>query len=306
LTIAIPTDVAAPEVSAAASPSQVMLGAPFTLFVTAAYGGGVEVNLPEPIQLGPGFEVMGHGSEDRVRGDGRHVREWQIQVRAWELGDLPVPSTMVTFTVGGRAAQVATNPVPLHVAGVLGDVDDVTAMRGDAAPVSLTSRTWRWIGIAIAAGAAVFMVIAALWLRARRRHKIGELVAGASGTVPVHRIDMTGERALERLLAIERSGVLSRDEDRKRGYAEMVEVVREYLAARYHVVTGDLTSSELSRALAHVTLAEDPAQIERWLERCDLVKYGGHRAAVEDAAGVLADARALVVATTADRGDAAA
>jgi hypothetical protein len=283
-----------------------MLGAQFTLFVTAAYDGGVEVNLPEPISLGPGFEVLGHGSDDRVRGDGRHVREWQIQVRAWDLGDLQVPPVSVTFTAGGRAGQVATNVVPLHVAGMLGDIDDVNAMRSDAPPVSLTSRATLWIGIAIAAGATVLALAVALWLRARRRRKVGALVAGASGTIPVRRIDMTGERALERLLAIDRSGVLSRDEDRKAGYAEMVEVIRDYLAARYHVVTGDLTSAELARALARVVEAVDRAKIENWFERCDLVKYGGYRAAAEDAAGVLADARALVVTTTAVKEEAAA
>jgi len=43
--------------------------------------------------------------------------------------------------------------------------------------------------------------------------------------------------------------VLERDSDRKDGYAEMVEVIREYLAARYRISTRDLTSSELLRRL---------------------------------------------------------
>ena len=66
---------------------------------------------------------------------------------------------------------------------------------------------------------------------------------------------MTSERALERLLAIERSGVLDRDDDRKGGYAEMVEVIREYLGARYRVATLDLTTRELLRRLERVAPA---------------------------------------------------
>src|SRR5207253_2635317 len=74
-TIDITPDIAAPEVSAAASPSSVMLGARFTLFVTAVYGAGVEVNLREPTELGPAFEVTRRVSEDKLRSDGRHARE---------------------------------------------------------------------------------------------------------------------------------------------------------------------------------------------------------------------------------------
>ena len=44
---------------------------------------------------------------------------------------------------------------------------------------------------------------------------------------------MTSERALERLLAIEQSGVLARDRERKTGYADMALVIRDYLGARF-------------------------------------------------------------------------
>ena len=98
--IDIPPDVAAPEVTAAASPASVMLGARFTLFVTAVYGNGVEVNLREPTELGPGFEVTRKLGEDKVRSDGRHAREWQLEVIAWELGDLQIPPVAVKI---GRA-----------------------------------------------------------------------------------------------------------------------------------------------------------------------------------------------------------
>ncbi|HEX7841797.1 MAG TPA: hypothetical protein VF469_30210, partial [Kofleriaceae bacterium] len=111
-------------------------------------------------------------------------------------------------------------------------------------------------------------------------------------------IDMTGERALERLLEIERSGVLDRDGERKAGYAGMVEVIRDYLAARYRLAIHDLTSSEL---LARLGQHAPPGEIELvrgWLEGCDLVKYGGIRATPAEAGKVLDDARALIVTTT--------
>ncbi|HUJ57108.1 MAG TPA: hypothetical protein VLX92_01385 [Kofleriaceae bacterium] len=295
--IQLPMDAEAPEVSAAASPSDVRLGARFTLFVRAVYGPGVEVNLPAVIELGDAFEIARRATSDRPRADGKRVREWQLELYAWELGDLDVPPVRVTFTAGGRAGQVETNPVPVRVTGVLGDVDDPKLMKGDTPPVALTMRTWLWVWIA-GGGAVVIAAAIAVVVARRRRRRVVRLV-GSLGPAP-RRIDMTSERALERLLAIERSGVLARDAERKAGYADMVDVVREYVGARYRVATLDLTTAELGRVLARCAPEPERLRIEAWLERCDLVKYGGFRATAGEAGGVLADARGLVVATTAE------
>jgi hypothetical protein len=295
--IQLPPDAGAPEVSAAASPTVVSLGAHFTLYLTATFGAGVEVNLREPVELGPAFEVRRKLSEDRRAGDGRTTREWQIDVTPWELGDLQIAPIAVTFTAFGRAAQTQTNAVPLKIIGELGDVvDDPRAMRGLAAPAGLTARDWFWIWFATAASAVVGVVIAALWLGSRRRRRGLRLVGGAIARP--RRLDMTGARALERLLAIEQSGVLDRDPDRKIGYAEMVEVIRAYLGARYRIAVHDLTSLELLGRLAPVAQRDEVELVSAWLDGCDVVKYSGQRATPADAGKALDDARALIVTTT--------
>jgi len=96
----------------------------------------------------------------------------------------------------------------------------------------------------------------------------------------------------------DRSGVLDRDDDLKSGYTQMVEVIREYLGARYRISTYDLTSYELLRSLVHAAPEPEQKLVADWLERCDIVKYGGFRATAEDAHGVLESARSLVMATT--------
>ncbi|NVB82148.1 MAG: hypothetical protein HOV81_27450 [Kofleriaceae bacterium] len=304
ITIIIPPDVQVPEVSAAASPPVLRLGEKFTLFVTATYSGDVQVNLREPIELGGAFEVKRKVSETRTLPDGRHVREWQLEVYAWELGELRVPPLAVTFTSQGKAGQVATNEVPLIVNGVLGDlVDDPKLMRGHAAPVALMSRDWFWAWVAGGVAGVIVGTLAFFYIRRRRRGRVRTLI----GTlVPVgtatRRIDMTSERALARLLEIDRSGVLDRDDDRKAGYASMVDVIREYLGARYRVATLDLTTFELMRSLAKVAPADEQKLVETWLERCDIVKYGGLRATAEDAHAVLEGARNLVISTTRTQG----
>jgi hypothetical protein len=287
----------------------VRLGETFTLFITATYAPGVEVNLREPIEVGGAFEVgKRRTSPDRTNPDGRHVREWQLEIYAWELGNLQVPPLAVTFTSGGKAGQVATNAVPVNVNGVLGEVvDDAKLLRGDAPPVRLMSRDWFWLWIAGGVAGVLVIGVTGLIIYRRRRNKVRTLI----GTLVVtdaprpRRLDMTSERALERLLAIEQSGVLERDDDRKGGYGEMTEVIREYLGGRYRVATLDLTTAELLRGLAKVAPDDERAQIASWLERCDIVKYGGLRASTDDAHAVLAGARTLVMTTTRAPGRAA-
>lgn len=300
IVIIIPPDVQAPDVNAAASPSVVRLGDRFTLFITARHAADVEVNLREPVELGGSFEVRKKVSEDRKNADGTRTREWQIDVYAWDVGELRVPPIAVTFTAGGKAGQVATNSVPINVTGVLGDVvDDPKLMRSNQPPVHLLSRDWFWAWVAGGVGAALGGLIAFMILRKRRRRRRPSLLGTLVASTPMlRRLDMTSERALEQLLLIERSGVLDKDEERKHGYTQMVDVIRDYIAARYRVAVTDLTSNELLRALRHAAPENEQKLIEDWLERCDIVKYGGFKATADDAHGVLEAARQLVIATT--------
>ncbi|MGE0871838.1 MAG: BatD family protein [Kofleriaceae bacterium] len=297
--IQLPPDVAAPRVNASASPTVVRLGDRFTVFVTATYGAGVAVNLREPIELGSGFEVLDRLSEDRTASDGTQTREWQLAVTAWELGELRMAPIAVTFTVGGQVGHVQTNVVKVRVEGVLGDLaNHPSAIRDVQPPTRMMVRTWRWLWAAGAGIGAIALIAALLWIRRRRRRRrnAARLIGGAVAA-PTH-IDLTGERALERLLAIHASGVLDREDDRKRGYTEMVSVIRDYLGGRYQVATLDLTSSELERALARTASADELSIIAAWLEQCDRVKYAGVQATAAQAHRTLDDARALVVTTT--------
>lgn len=293
----MPTDANAPEVNASASPTNVRLGGRFTVFITATFIDGVEVNLVEPLELGPAFEVRKKLTEDRPRADGKRTREWQLDVLAWDLGDLGIAPITITYTIGGKVGQVQTNVIRLRVDGVLGDVvDDPKALREMHPPTELVARDWFWLWVAAGTGGALGLLLAALWIRSRRRKHTIRLTGGV--VAAPRRIDMTGERALEALLAIHGSGVLDRDDDRKAGYAQLVDVIRDYLGARYRVATRDLTSSELMRRLRPVAPEEERAMIDSWLARCDVVKYGGLQASAIEAHGVLDDARALVVTTT--------
>ncbi|HTL36890.1 MAG TPA: hypothetical protein VL326_27330, partial [Kofleriaceae bacterium] len=231
---------------------------------------------------------------------GTKTREWQLEVYAWDVGELRVPEIGVTFTANGKAGQVATNTVPINVTGVLGDViDDPKLMRGNAKPMALMSRDWFWAWVAGGVGGVVGGLIAFVILRRRRKKPTRSLLGSLVASTPTpRRLDMTSERALAQLLAIEKSEILDRADERKHGYEEMVEVIREYIAARYRIRTADLTSYEILRALRQAAPDNEQKLFEDWLERCDIVKYGGFKATADDAHGVLEAARHVVISTT--------
>ena len=266
--IQIPTDLNAPEVSAAASPTVVRLGGKFTLFITATFGAGVEVNLREPIDLGPAFEVKRKRVARTSRAaDGRTIREWQLEVIAWELGDLrDAGDRGHVHRRRARPGRSRPTRVPLRVDGVLGDVvDDPKAMRGNAPPTELIARDWFWLSSRSAARWRSRSRASSMRRADPQRRRASRAYADrlARRRRRPRRIDMTSERALERLLEIEQSGVLDRDDDRKEGYAEMVDVIREYLGARYRVATLDLT---IERADASRSRRSRPSD-ERALDR---------------------------------------
>jgi hypothetical protein len=263
-----PYVLGAPEVTAVVSPAVVRLGEPFVLFVTASYGGDVRVNLPEPLVLGAAFEAGRRVVDDRRRSDGRRIREWQIEVVAWELGDLRLP------------------PVPVRVAGTLGDADEPGQLRGLAAPVRLWQRDWR---LAFAGGGAVIaLAAAAAFVRRRRRPPVSRRERARRRA-----LGPAAAGALARIDALDASGVL--DRDRKAGYGALSEIVRDYLGERLGFAPADQTTADLERHAADLGAAV-AAEVASWLGVVDLVKYANHRASAAEVRAALDGARHLVTA----------
>ena len=278
-----PFTLGAPEATAQASPSEVRLGQPFTLFVTAVYGGDVRVNLPEPLVLGPAFEVRRSSAEDRRRSDGRRIREWQLELVAWELGELAIPPIPVTFTSGGRASAASTDPVPMRVVAVLGDADGTRALRPLSGPVDVMRRDWT---LAFAAGGVVGLAAAVLALRRRRSARPAIRARRRS-------LGVVGADALGELDAIEASGLLDRDQ--KAAFVAMAEVVRGFLGRRYGFAVRDQTTDDLRRRLGSADLAPEALGLAmHWIDDADRVKFANHHAGADEARAQLAAARALV------------
>ena len=264
--IITPLDLARPEVSAAASPSEMRLGERFTLFVRSTHLPNVVVNLPVPPDLGPGFEIGRiHTSEARTT-DGRISLEWQVEVYAWEVGEISVPPIPLTFTAGGQAAQVVTNPVPLRIVGVLPDDDSAAVARPPAAPTALSRVQW-WL-VALAIAVPVLVVLALVFVRWRRRDR-------AMAHAPAERrrsLDPASEEARRALEALRAAPTYSLE--LRASCEAMVGILRHYVQRRFAIPVHEATSRELLRRLEAAGAA--PAwrhQLAAWLAGTDEARF---------------------------------
>lgn len=326
-----------PQVSASAAPTELRLGDKLTLFVEVVFDEHVTVSVPSGLDLAPSFDELKRTSVEERRSDGTRKRTYQIQLQAWELGDVRLPPVQVTYSVGGDSSWVVTNEVPLRIVGSIDSIDDPNAFLGATPPVPLRRRDWLWLSLAI--GVAVMAVVGgATWLWSRRRRKARAVarpvevsaealealvvpadpatVAAAppamkaAPTAPARRaawIDLTrltdaARKALAALDELERAGTLV--DDQVAGYRVMAGVVRTYLLEEFALPSRHRTTRELIKALGATPIGPGGlADAERWLGAADLVKFA---AAVDPAQGAiaLADARALITAIAGARGGA--
>lgn len=319
-----------PQVSAAASPTELRLGDKITLFVEVIFDESVAVALPAGLDLAPAFDELKRSSVDERRSDGTRKRVYQIQLQVWELGEFDLPPVQVTYSIGGESSWVVTNRVPLRVVGSIDAIDDPNALLGATPPVPIKRRDWRWIAALIIAGALVVGALAwwlgRRWL-ARRRRRIAEApsptaeaelapvgdaaptlaTAAAPSARPAEaaprklavafvrppRLGDAARRALDALDALAKAGTLVRDQPA--GYVVMVGAVRTFLLERYDLPSRHRTTSELCAALGRTGV--DPAGLaaaEAWLKAADVIKFGGAHDD-DDGAAALAAARELIV-----------
>jgi len=237
------------------SPDTVIIGQPFNLFVKIAAPMGVRFEFP----AGPDTATQNGVRPIELRGEKLVSMLGDTAVAlyhlvAWDVGIQPLRMPDVRAALGGQERRLPLAGASVFVKSVL-PAD--TSLRVPKPPRPLivlpVFNWWPWLALAAAIIAAVLLWWA--WRRYRNRPQ-----------APVDPY-VRAQREFER---IERMGLL--EADRGPQYlALMVDVAREYLAARVHGVRRSDTSSELLRAMQPREGVE--AELPRLLERADLVKF---------------------------------
>jgi hypothetical protein len=136
---------------------------------------------------------------------------------------------------------------------------------------------------AVAVAIAVALCLYVVW---RRKHRA---VASRTPTL--------SEQTLQRLDGTR--PLMLPDSARAYGIAAS-EVIRDYIAQRFHVVATQRTTEEFLQALLHSpdeALARHRLLLAQFLQQCDLVKFAGSSLAVADMEALYQSARRFVLET---------
>jgi hypothetical protein len=262
------------------SKDTVTVGEPFELRVRVRAPAGAQISFPDnPDSTGT---IQARDPRTIVTTDSVAAVDQTATYRlaAWDVGMQPVRIgnvTVATDAAAGAGQPVSLARLQVFVRSVL-PADSALRVPKPARPIwELRAFPWWLLALllaAIALGLGIWW-----WMRRRRRAK------------PPVVIDPY-VRAQKEFTRLETMGLLDAGE-RTRYVALAVEVLRDYLAARFPDATLALTSRELVAAVRRQkTLA--PEQLSRVLHEADLAKFAAFSLTEERARNLARDARGLV------------
>ena len=277
-------------VTAKIAPDPSQVGDLIKLELTAAYPAGYTVNLPLGLKLEPLHLVSVDESEPESTGQGFR-KIFTLTLQHFAVGDAKVPAFPLTYLGPDGAVQtVQVPPTAFTVASLLANEPD-PKRQGEDPPVSLEYPNRRLEIILYSAFAALLvgLVGGLLWARWRRRPRPVVLPP----PVPAHVVAYRQLEELQKAELVEKGAY-------QIYYLQLTEIAKAYLEGRFGIDALDRTTDELRRALdraAEQIAPLKPAEVVRFLQACDLVKFARFAPPVDEAQSALAEVRGMVEAT---------
>lgn len=274
---------AAPQIAVSVRPDTVTVGDPFTLSIRVRAPRGSVIEFPAGPDSGGPVElldprVIAPFSADTVA-DGSVDQVARYRMAAWETGPLPIVLGPATVQASGRARELPVGALEIVVRSVL-PADTSLHIPKAARDIFGPVVPWWWPWLPILVAAALVGGLLWWWWRRRRRR------AAAQAVVDPYEL---AEREFARIEAL---GLLEAGE-RGRFVALMVEVLRDYLAARVTTAHPSLTSTELlevMRSAANVPVD----RLTPVLSESDLIKFARRPVSTERAREIAREARTIV------------
>ena len=258
------------------SPDTVLIGQPFKLFVKVHAPTGVRFEFP----AGPDTTTQNGIRPIELRGERLVTMLADTAVAlynlvAWDVGVQPLRFPDVRVTFEGRERRPSLAGTFVFVKSVL-PADTSLRVPKPARPL-IVLPVFNWLlWLALLAAALTAVLVWWAWWKYRNR--------------PKKPIDPY-VRAQQEFARIEQLRLLE-DGRYAEYYARMVDVTREYLAARVHGVRRSDTSAELLRTMQPRDGVE--AELPRLLDRADLVKFARGPISLDEARRLALELRAIV------------
>ena len=265
------------------SPDTVTVGDPFIVQVLIRAPAGSQIEFPAGPDSGGAIEML----DPRVvlrRGDttaAATVIEFVARYRmaAWETGPFPIILGQASVTTDGTARTLSTEGYSVVVRTVL-PADTTLHVPKAARDIIDPTVPWWWPWGPILLAAALLGALFWWWWRRRSRRTVA---------VPVIDPYDLAEREFARIEAL---GLLEAGE-RGRFVALMVEVLRDYLAARVSTAHPSLTSTELINVMRSAP-AMPVDRLAPVLNDSDMIKFARRSVTTERAREIAREARAIV------------
>jgi hypothetical protein len=259
------------------SKDTVTVGEPFEIRVRVRAPADAEVRFPE----NPDTAGTVQGRDPRTIAVADTIQSLDLtaiyHVAAWDIGTQPVRLDDVVVTWEGTDHRVPIDRIDVIVRSVL-PADSALRVPKPARPL-FEARPFPWWLLALLLAALATALGIWWWIRRRRRPRAPVIVDPYA-------------RAVREFNRIEAMGLVDAGE-RTRFVALVVEVLRDYIAARYPDATLALTSRELvavMRRRPNVPLE----QLSRVLHEADLAKFAGWSLSEERARNLARDARSII------------
>ncbi len=258
-------------------PDTVRIGDPFLVQIGIRAPTGATIAFPPPPDTTGAVQGLDPVRVETRPDSGGLVQWGYYRVVAWDIGEQPIALGDVIVTLGGRSRRISMAGHKVFVASVL-PADTAQRIPKPARPLYEFNATPWWVWLALAA-AVLLLLLVWWWLRRRKRGK------------PIAVPDPFA-RAEREFARIEALGLVDAGE-RGRYVALIVEVLRDYLAARYTKAPLSHTSTEVLAAL-HGERAVPNERLAHVLTEADLIKFGRRPVTAERARELGREARALV------------
>lgn len=260
------------------APDTVRIGDPFRVTIGVRAPRGASIEFPKAMDSTGSVQSLDPVAV-RTSADTTATEQYaDYRVAAWDVGSQPIriADVIVRFNGADRRIPIAN---AVFVRSIL-PAD--TAQRKPKPPRALfefTQFPW-WLWALIAAAIVAIGLLIWWWIRRRRRPP------------PVVVVDPFA-RAESEFQRIEALALLEAGE-RGRYVTLMIEVLRDYLAARYAEAALSLTSTELQRSVGGLPFVPQE-RLTRLLTEADLIKFARRPVSSERARELGREARSIVV-----------
>ncbi|MFN2563866.1 MAG: hypothetical protein ABR499_02485 [Gemmatimonadaceae bacterium] len=261
-----------------ASADTVRIGDPFTVSIRVRTAPGATIEFPAGPDSTSAVQLIDPRTVRTAADTAALDQTATYRLAAWDIGPQPIVLGDVVVREDDAERRIPVGRASVFVRSVL-PADSSLRVPKPARPLIDQGVPRWWVWALIAAAVALGALLLWWWLRRRRRNVV----------LPVEDPLARAEREFARVEALR----LIEAGERGRHVALMVDVLRDYLAARYTIAPLSLTSSELTRAL-HREPAAPLERLSRLLDEADLIKFARRPVTRERAMELGREARAIV------------